>query len=367
MNQLVSILMPAYNSEKWIAASIQSALDQSYDNTELIIVDDGSTDKTLEIAKSYSGPAVKVETQRNSGASAARNRALSLAQGDYIQWLDADDVLAPHKIRLQMERIASAGDDRVLYSGPWGKFYVCPYRARYTPTSLWQDLSPAEWMYRKFNENLYMAPECWLVSRQLTDLAGPWDESLFRDNDGDYFARVIANTRYIEFVRDSVSLHRIGVLGISHDLTINDRKLTSLARALENIVLIAIELEDSPRMREACLRDLEGWAFYFHPEREELLNNLERLAERLGGRLRKPTLPRKYNWLRAFVGFRTAKTIQRLMPAIRSYMAKCGEELLCSLDGVGNSDTNRVPRRHGRELRRRRLEDQDRHGHRARV
>jgi glycosyltransferase involved in cell wall biosynthesis len=95
---LVSILIPAYNAEPWIAETIGSALAQTWSNKEIIVVDDGSSDQTLRIAKLFAGKTVSVVTQVNQGAAAARNRAYSLCQGDYIQWLDADDLLDRDKV-----------------------------------------------------------------------------------------------------------------------------------------------------------------------------------------------------------------------------------------------------------------------------
>jgi glycosyltransferase involved in cell wall biosynthesis len=103
MAELVSILIPSYNSEKWVSATIESALSQTWAKKEIVIVDDGSTDKSLQIAKKYESKLVKVITQKNGGAAVARNKALEYAQGDYIQWLDADDLLAPDKIEKQLE------------------------------------------------------------------------------------------------------------------------------------------------------------------------------------------------------------------------------------------------------------------------
>src|ERR1700722_17022843 len=99
---LVSILIPAFNSEKWIAGTIRSALAQTWDRKEIIVVDDGSTDRTFEIARQFESHTVRVVTQINQGAAAARNNAFSLSRGEYIQWLDADDLLAPDKVATQM-------------------------------------------------------------------------------------------------------------------------------------------------------------------------------------------------------------------------------------------------------------------------
>ena len=103
MAQLVSILIPCYNAEKWLKYTIASVLGQTWPNKEIIIVDDGSTDCSLQIAKQYESNIVKVISQKNKGGSAARNKAFEYAQGSYIQWLDSDDILAPDKIEYQMK------------------------------------------------------------------------------------------------------------------------------------------------------------------------------------------------------------------------------------------------------------------------
>src|SRR5271157_2090174 len=103
MKPLVSILMPAFNAEEWIADTIRSAIGQTWQRKEIIVVDDGSTDQTLAVARQFASKEVVVVTQPNQGASTARNHALSLSQGDYIQWLDADDLLGREKITRQME------------------------------------------------------------------------------------------------------------------------------------------------------------------------------------------------------------------------------------------------------------------------
>jgi glycosyltransferase involved in cell wall biosynthesis len=90
MMPLVSILIPAYNAEPWIADTIRSALAQDWPRKEIVVVDDGSRDRTLAIAREFAGREVAVVTQENQGAAAARNRAYAACQGDYIQWLDAD-------------------------------------------------------------------------------------------------------------------------------------------------------------------------------------------------------------------------------------------------------------------------------------
>ena len=126
MKPLVSILIPAYNSERWIGETLRSALAQTWPRCEVIVVDDGSRDRTAEVARSFASLGVKVATQANQGASAARNHAFAISQGDYIQWLDADDLLAPDKISKQMEIVEKGAGPRTLLSSAWAHFLYRP-------------------------------------------------------------------------------------------------------------------------------------------------------------------------------------------------------------------------------------------------
>ena len=101
----VSILIPCYNSERWLAQAVESALSQTYPNKEVIVVDDGSTDTSLKIIKGF-GDLIHWETQKNQGGNATRNRLLELSTGQWLQYLDADDYLLPEKIGQQIEYLA---------------------------------------------------------------------------------------------------------------------------------------------------------------------------------------------------------------------------------------------------------------------
>src|SRR6185295_16732226 len=103
MKPLVSILIPAYNAEEWLAPAIQSAVAQTWPRKEIIVVNDGSTDRTAEIARSFASKEVAVLSTENRGLSATVNHAYRHCQGDYIQELDADDLMLPNKIERQLE------------------------------------------------------------------------------------------------------------------------------------------------------------------------------------------------------------------------------------------------------------------------
>ena len=102
MGPLVSILIPCFNAEQWIAQAIESALAQTWSEKEVIVVDDGSTDHSLDVIRQFEDR-IRWETGPNRGGNAVRNRLLDLARGEWVQYLDADDYLLCDKIAQQMD------------------------------------------------------------------------------------------------------------------------------------------------------------------------------------------------------------------------------------------------------------------------
>jgi len=111
----VSILIPCYNSKEWISQAINSALEQTYPNKEVIVVDDGSTDGSLDIIKTFSHQ-IYWETQPNQGGNVVRNRLLELSTGEWLQYLDADDYLLPNKIQNQVTFLSKFPDTDIIWS-----------------------------------------------------------------------------------------------------------------------------------------------------------------------------------------------------------------------------------------------------------
>jgi len=314
---LVSILIPAYNAEEWISETVRSALAQTWPRKEIIVVDDGSKDATLAISRRFESVNVKVVTQSNAGAAAARNTALSLSQGDYIQWLDADDLLSPNKIECQMLAAERAASRRVLLSSGWVHFHHRTKNVRIVPTALWHDLSPTEWLVRKMSDNLHMQTGTWLVSRELTIEAGAWDTRLLLDNDGEYFCRVLLASERIKFVPGAMTYYRRAGFSSLSNAGTSRSKLEARLISMRLHIQYLLSLEDSSRTRSACLTYLNNWYVHFLPDRHGLVAQLEQLAVELGGALKEPQLSWKYDWLRHLWGWPAARRAQLLLPRLR--------------------------------------------------
>ena len=126
MDDLVSIIMPSYNAKQYIKEAINSVISQTYQNWELIIVDDCSSDKTVDIIQTFKEPRIRLfQNKKNSGAAISRNRALCEARGKWIAFLDSDDVWHPQKLELQLAFMIENGyaftftDYRIQLNGKW--------------------------------------------------------------------------------------------------------------------------------------------------------------------------------------------------------------------------------------------------------
>lgn len=319
MKNKVSILIPAYNAELWIRETITSALSQTWPNCEVIIVDDGSSDNTFEIARQYQSETVKVITQENKGASSARNKALSLAQGDYIQWLDADDLLAPDKISQQLKLTDICGNSSILLSSSYGTFFYRWHKARFVNTALWQDLTPVEWLIIRFTEHIWMSPAVWLVSRNLTEKCGAWDERLSLNDDGEYFVRVVAASEMVSFVPGAKSYYRqVNIKSLSNTRT--HKACESLFMSLQLSIDSLLKLESTATTRAAALKLLQDYIIYFYPEEQQILSEVKKLAGELGGSITPPKLKPKYVLVENLLGWSIAKNMVFNLPKLKKKM-----------------------------------------------
>jgi glycosyltransferase involved in cell wall biosynthesis len=321
MKPLVSILIPAYNAENWIAQTIQSALGQTWPRKEIIVVNDGSRDRTADVARRFASQGVVVVSRENQGAPTARNRALCLSQGDYIQWLDADDLLVPDKIERQLAALRETDAKRILLSGPWAFFSYRTQKARFVATSLWQDLSPAEWLLRKMRENLHMQTATWLTSRELAEAAGPWDTRLLSDDDGEYFCRVLLASVGTRFVPEAKVLYRITPSDRLSYIGASDKKKDAMVISMKLHIQYLRSLEESERVRRACRTYLQNWLGAFYPERPDIFAELQDLASELGGRLEEPLFSWKYAWMKPILGYKATKASRDTLLQLKSIWA----------------------------------------------
>jgi glycosyltransferase involved in cell wall biosynthesis len=296
MPALVSILIPCHNAGAWLAQTLESALAQTWPHTEIVLVDDGSDDNSREIAARFEARGVTVVAQGNLGASAARNAAISESRGDWLQFLDADDLLAPDKIARQMAAAGSVGETHI-FASDWSRFQVSPADADFTPQLLCADSSPADWVVTKFENNAMMHPGAWLVSRRLANKAGPWNESLSLDDDGEYFTRLVLASAGVRHSPGAISYYRSRLPG-------------SLSKRRSNEADRLLSIEDSPRTRHACATAFQRFVYEAYPRAaDERRRSAARVAD-CGGSDFQPEGGPKFQFVRKLVGWRFARRLQ---------------------------------------------------------
>jgi len=308
MPPLVSILIPCYNAAPWLTATLESALAQTWPQKEIIVVNDGSTDQSLALARPFSERGVKIIEQPNRGAAAARNAALGAAGGDFVQFLDADDLLAPEKIARQMA-VLTAEPKGAIASGPWGSFTDEPGHAVFHTKPVWADLTPVDWLVRSWSGGGMFPPLVWLAPRDVLAAAGPWNEALTLDDDGEYFTRVLLHAAGIRFVPGAASYYRAHT-GPRISAARGERAARSSFASCESKERQLLAAENSPRVREAIGCNWQRFAWEQMAAAPGLAAMAIKHARKLAPDLPPPKGSRSYRLAAKVLGWTRARKLQ---------------------------------------------------------
>lgn len=265
MSALVSVLIPVFNAASFIYDTLESVLVQSYPNLEIIVVDDGSTDGSSSIIKELNNPKIKLLRQSNSGQPSAFNLALKHAKGQYIQYLDADDLIGPDKIRFQVERLELQSS--CIASAEWGRFHQDASTIRWNPEPCWSDLDPLDWLAEsRADGGGMMFPALWLLPRSLVEQIGPWREEFgtAQTPETEYFTRAVLASKRVLFCTGSRCYYRSGFPG-----TVSKRKNLTAWRTQFEVIhtceQAVCQSEDSDRIRQGFALSWQQFAFGCYP------------------------------------------------------------------------------------------------------
>jgi len=210
---MVTIIIPTYNCAEYLPAAIESVLSQTYQDYELIVVNDGSMDNTDKVVETYLprfGNKVVYIKQENQGLACARNTGIKASSGCYVAFLDADDVWLPDKIRLQMEVFDSRKEvgfvhtGTYIFDGPDGT-----YLNRYWMTPELLERHSGKIFYEYFFRNIPITPSTVMLRRECFDKHGLFDEYLSKlgSEDRDCFLRILWDTEAV-FLKDPLAKYR---------------------------------------------------------------------------------------------------------------------------------------------------------------
>ena len=252
-NALVSVIIPCFNYGRFLPDSVASVQEQTHTNWECVIINDGSTDDTTGVAERLAGEdaRIKVIHQENHGPSSARNRGLDVALGQYIQFLDADDIIAPGKIELQLNLLAGARTPGLAYSDyrycDRDNPAVTVSRDRLEPPRF-KTSRPVLDLASRWETEFSMPIHSFLFdARFFKELGIRFDESLGNHEDWDCWMRIFVLDPVIFHVPEPLTIYRIHSDSICAN---TPRMLEGFCTALEKQIALN---EEDPELKEALM------------------------------------------------------------------------------------------------------------------
>lgn len=323
MSGLVSIIIPAYNAEKHILETVDSALSQTYPNIELIIVDDGSTDNTLTLLKGIKDERVKTISQQNHGASFAKQAGLNIAKGDFIQYLDADDLLSPDKIEAQIKLLQDFPNHVAICATVHFDDGTNPYEApkiiewfangSNSPQDFLTKLYGAKYIGPEFGGMIQ--PNAFLTPIEIIKRAGEWNSTISPcpDEDGEYFCRIVLASEGVVYADKPVNYYR---KFINKKSLSGNRSYQASKNLLNSTRLIASHLLSATTSDDAKIglsRLFWENAFTFYPVFKDLSALAAKEAKNLCPKLKHiPYANGLPLYLSKVLGWRTVKHLQYL-------------------------------------------------------
>ena len=215
MNSLVSVIIPTFNGEKFIVEAIESVLDQSYKNFEILVVDDGSTDNTISVLKTFKGK-VQILQKPNGGPASARNLGIRHSKGDFIALLDHDDFWLQDKLILQMQKFAENPEVAMVFSDA----YIFDDNSQTDVTNYFSIQRPArgfvfpQLLMRNFIPNLTV-----VAKKTVFQEFGLFDTSGRAASTDDYYKWLEVSLHYqVEFIDRPLAKFRLHESNFSHNL-----------------------------------------------------------------------------------------------------------------------------------------------------
>ena len=305
----VSVVIPAWNAEQYIAETVRSVLNQSFSDFEVIVVNDGSTDGTVEAVAALSDSRIRLFSLTNCGQSAASNFGCRQARGRFLKFLDADDCLNPEHLEAQIRSIRDFPD--CVASCNWGYFRDDCTTVAARKEHVQRDYSNGlDWLVDclEMDEGM-MGAWLWLIPRDIWDRCGGWCEELSLNNDFDLSVRILLNSAGVRYAPDALYCYRKGVSG-SLSGVYSRKGLQSALRTTQLGAANLLAAENSPRIRQICADRFQGWLFQFYPEHGDLVKAAEAAIAELGGSTKVPEGGTVQRLLTPVLGWKAVRRLQ---------------------------------------------------------
>lgn len=188
----ISVVIPVYNGEKTIRETLESVIQQTFSDLEILVINDGSQDDTLKVVQQISDPRIQVISYSNAGLAASRNRGIALATGEYVAFIDADDLWTADKLEAQLKALESNPEAALAYS--WTNFI--DEAGQFLQTG--SHRSESGWVYEKLLTFFFLENGSnFLIRRSVFEQVGTFDESLKASEDWDMCLRIAAHYPFV--------------------------------------------------------------------------------------------------------------------------------------------------------------------------
>jgi len=228
----VSIIIPVYNAEKYLEECINSAMNQTYPDIEIIVVDDGSTDRSPEILKKYTNK-IKIITKKQGGVASARNAGIKIATGDWIKLLDNDDVLYPNAVEDLIKEARNLDKAKTLLYGNAVNIDSDGNIIGDRIEQNYNDLETFDFNVRLLDNNVAGIPSTWLFHKSVMKKCGMFDEvTLFDDFEYNLRCCLLHSCR-LHLVQKKIAKYRVHANQLSWERL---RKLSTLEKVINSVL-----------------------------------------------------------------------------------------------------------------------------------
>jgi glycosyltransferase involved in cell wall biosynthesis len=322
MKDKVSIIIPAFNASKFIVETLDSALQQIHKNIEIIIIDNNSTDETWNIISNFYERypnIIKIYKNKIKGAGvcSSRNYGFELSTGDYIQYLDADDILSKNKLSTEVELLMSSKDSNAIALSKWHHFDTVLEDYKVNNQLVYGDYSPAyKMLIDMWTQGEMIQTSCWLTPRTIIESIDGWNED-FKSNptdDSEFFTRVVLKSSKIIFDNTGRVFYRKPQSG-NLSQTFNKDSIKSILYTYISYELI-LDLDSTERVKIALANNYLKFIYQFYPMHSELLELAEEKFHGLNLGEMWPVGGRNFKNIAKIIGFKKSLALRNIINKI---------------------------------------------------
>tara|TARA_B100000809_G_C15046108_1_gene497306 strand:- start:24 stop:974 length:951 start_codon:yes stop_codon:yes gene_type:complete len=313
ITSLVSIIIPLYNAEKYIEETIQCLLSQTYTNIEIIVIDDHSSDDSYKLVSQIKSDKITLVKNPKKGACSARNHGFNISKGEYIQYLDADDIMINSKIETQIRLIKSLNNNVIAF-GNWLRFYDTLENSKTTSTQLNKDYNqPLNCLIDSWNGKGMVPIHSWLTPTDIIRKAGQWNESLSHNQDGEFFSRVLIHAESLKFCTNATVYYRSGIEGSISSGSQNKNQAESQLYSYQLYVKNLQGFIEHQELRKALGNNFLNFMYRFYDLHPNLVKTAEEEFKKLNIGKMWPVGGQKFKVICKIVGYKNALKLKHII------------------------------------------------------